>query len=220
MREQYNEVDLIDYIKIVYKRRRLVLTIVIAGMLFTGISSLRTPAMYEASATFFPLDVSYDIKAEGIAIKPKLGITDLIVSILDSRKMADRVIEELDLKKLWGIKNERSARDIMKEAVRINVEKNGLIRLYVKTTNAQLSAKIANAYVENLNYFNTQLDLGAQRNIVQVIDTAAVPDERMPRGTIKKTLMNGMGSFAFAVFLISIMEFFKKSKIRERLKEK
>jgi uncharacterized protein involved in exopolysaccharide biosynthesis len=220
MKEPYNEVDLVDYIRIIYRRRRLVLAIVIAGMLFAGILSLRSPATYEASATFFPLDANYDIKEDGFLIKPKLDIKDLITSMLESRNMADRVIEQLGLKKLWEVKEGSSARGILKETIRIAAEKNGLVKLYVRTVSAELSAKIANAYVENLNYLNTQLNLGAQRNIVQVIDTAVVPDKRMPRGTVKKTLMGGVYSFAFAVFLVFTIEFFKKNKIWERLKEK
>lgn len=217
-----SEIDLIDYIKIIYKRRWMVLIIVIVSALFTGISSLCQPKMYEASATFFPLNlnVNYNIQSEGIVMKPRLGIEDLIISILNSRKMADMVIEQLDLKNLWNAKLTADAQNTLKSATKITLEQNGIIRLSVRNKSPELTAKIVNAYVDNLDYFNRQLDIGAQRQIVQVIDRATVPETRMPRGTIKKTMLAGFISFMTAVFLVFSLEFIKKSDIKKRLREK
>lgn len=47
---------------------------------------------------------------------------------------------------------------------------------------------------------------------IQVLDEAIVPEERMARGTIRKTAMAGVGSLMFAVFLAFAREYFSKMK--------
>lgn len=213
------EIDLIDYIKVIYRWRWFVLAIVIIGMLYGGIVETRRPVMFEASVTFFPLDSNFDMKLEGLVVKTKANLKDLVISLLNSRKMSDRIIEQLDLKKIWGTSTVVAAQGALAGVTEITVEQNGLIRLFVRTTSPELSAKIANAYIDNLDYFNQQLNIGAQRNIVQVIDRATVPDEGTPRRTMKKSLMTGIIAFVFAVFLAVIVDFAQKSGLLKRLKE-
>lgn len=214
-----SEIDLIDYIKAIYKWRWFVLAAVIAGTLYTASSETRKPDMYEASATFFPLDSNFDMKLEGLVVKARANMKDLIMSLLESKKMFNRIAEQLDLKKVWNKNSMAAAEGILKKATEIKIEANGLIRLIIRTPSPELSARIANAYVDNLDYFNGQLDLGAQRNIVQVIDRAAVPDARMPRNITKKVVIAAAVYFAFAVALIFIIDFIQKSDLIKKLKE-
>lgn len=215
-----DEIDLIDYIKVIYKHGKMIIVIVFMSMLFAGIISLLQPKMYEASATFFPINVNYNIPSDGIIIQPRLdNIEDLIMSILESRKMADRIVEELDLKKVWNQKLITDARRKLNNASRVSLDKNRIIKLSVQTGSPELSAKIANAYVDNLDYFNRELDIGTRRQIVQVIDRAIAPEERMPRGTVRKTILAAVVSFMFSIFLVFFLEFIQKSNLKKRLKE-
>lgn len=213
-----NEIDLIDYIKIVYKRWWMILIFVVISMFYTGITSLRQPKVYEATATFFP--IKYQTSSTSTFAETQVGIETLIISILESRKMADRVIEQLNLKRLWKTDSMDSARRAIRGIIKVTLEKNGIIKLSARTGSAELSARIANAHVDNLEHLNRELELGARRQIVQVIDRAVMPERRLPRETVKKTLRAGMVSFAFAVFLVFFIDFIQKSNILKRLKEK
>jgi len=219
----YNgEIDLIDYIKIIYKRWKIIAVIVFISMFFAGISSLRQSKLYKASATFFPLEGGEysSLQTESFSSKRQIGIRDLIISIFESRTMAGRIVEQLNLKDTWKIKSASGAQRALGGITKINLQKNGIIELSVITNSPQLSAKIANAYVDNLDYFNQKFSLGAQREIVQVIDRAVVPDKRMPRDTKKKVQKAGMFSFVLAVVLIFFLEFIRGGNIIKRLKEK
>jgi len=219
----YNgEIDLIDYIKIIYRRWKIIAVIVFVSMFFTGISGLRQSKSYKASATFFPLEVGEysSLQSEGFSSKRQIGIKDLIVSIFESRTMAARIVEQLNLKNIWKIKSTSSAQKVLGGITKINLKKNGIIELSVITDSPELSAKIANAYVDNLDYFNQKFSLGAQKQIVQVIDRAVVPDKRMSRNTKKKVQRAGMFSFVFAVVLTFFLEFIRRSNIIKRLREK
>ncbi|MDP2913458.1 MAG: hypothetical protein Q8N91_05565, partial [Candidatus Omnitrophota bacterium] len=212
--------DLIDYIKVVYKRRWIVLLIIISGILYGAYSEMRRPDTYEAMATFFPLDANYGMKMEGLVVKSKNNMRDLIISMLESRQMTDRIVEQLELKKAWSTSTLADARNTLKGATEIKIEVNGLMRLMVRTGSAELSSKIANAYIDNLDYLNKQLDIGAQRNIVQVIDRATAPDGKMARNAKKRAFTFGFVAFVFAVFFIIIFDFIEKVKLLERLKER
>ena len=215
-----DEIDIVDYIKVAYKYRWMIIAVVLISMFLTGVSSLMKPKMYEAQATFFPLNAQANIETGGIVIKPSLDIKDLIISILNSRKMADRIIEQLKLKDTWNQSLSAHTRKSLDNATKISLDKNGIIKLSVHTTSPELSAKIANSYVDNLDYFNRELDIGATTKIVQIMDRATMPEERMPRGTVKKIFLNGIVNFMFAIFLAFFIEFIKNSNIIERLKEK
>ena len=212
-----DEIDIIDYIKVAYKHRWMIITIILISMFFAGASSLMKPKMYEAQATFFPMNVKYSIQSQGVIMQPRLDIKDFIILILESQKMTDRVIEQIDLKK--PAKKKLMLKNSLKSSIKIQTMKNGLIKLSAQSRSPEFSAKIANAYVDNLDYFNRQLDIGAQRNIVQVIDTATIPKASMPRETKKNVLLAGVASFMFAIFLAFFIEFIKKSNLKNRLKE-
>jgi uncharacterized protein involved in exopolysaccharide biosynthesis len=221
--EQYpDEINLIDYLKVLYKHRMLVATFIFASMLLTAVWSLMQPSRYEAVATFFPISVREQLGVQApasITFKRQIDIEDLIVSILESRKMADRIIEQLKLKEVLGNAALGDGKAVLKKVTKINVGRDGIISLSVQTGSPQLSEQIANAYVDNLEYFNSQLDIGAQKQIVQVIDRAVVPESRMPRGTLSKTSLVGFFATIFSIFFCLVLEFFRKTNILKRIAE-
>jgi capsular polysaccharide biosynthesis protein len=159
------------------------------------------------------------MQSEGVMMKPRLDIKDLIVSILESRKMAERVIEQLGLKNKWGMESLDKTIRVLRGSTIISSAPNAIIKLSVRAGSPELAASIANTYVDNLDHFNRQLDIGLQRQIVQVIDRATIPEARMPRGTIKNIFIACAASFIFSLFLAFFLEFLQKSDIRQRLKE-
>jgi len=218
-RQPYEEeIDLVEYIKVVYKYRWMVTILVFLAMLVTAILGLRQPSKFEASATFFPLYASTLPAAESVMVRPGPDIKDLIISILESRKMADRIIDQLGLQKKWDITMLADARKVLNKTVQISLEKNGLIRLSVMTQDREQSARIANAYVDNLEYFNQELNIGPQKQIVQVIDRAVVPEHHMSRGTVRRTITGGVVCFVFSILLAYGLEFIKRSNMISRLK--
>ena len=213
-----DEIDIVDYIKVAYKYRWMIIAITLISMLLTGAFSFMKPKMYEANATFFPMDVKYSVESQGSMMQPTIGIKDFVILIFESRKMTDRVIDQLNLDE--PAKKKLMLKNSLTSSVKIQIRKNGLIKLLAQSKSPELSAKIANAYVDNLDYFNRQLDIGAQRNIVQVIDRAVAPKGQMPRDTISKAVKSGSIFFVIAIFIAFLIEFIKKGDIRKRLQEK
>ena len=65
-----DEIDLVDYIKVAYKYRWMIIAVSLISMLLTGAFSFMKPKMYEAQATFFPLSTEYGIQSQGFIMKP------------------------------------------------------------------------------------------------------------------------------------------------------
>ncbi len=214
---EYEEIDLVDYLKVLYKHWKMIIVIVFIGMVSAGLSSLNQPKLYEAKATFFPLEYEYPESFE--VTKPSINMSNLIISILESREMADKVINQLKLKEKWDTEGIVGTRKNLRGAISVNLEKNGLIALSVKAKASDLPAKIANAYVDNLDFFSKEIDIGPQKKLVQVIDKAVVPEEGLGRQTKKKVAIAGFVVFMLAVFLAFFVEFVKKSNVIERLRQ-
>lgn len=224
--KQYDDsVNLVDYLIVIYRYRFLVLLAVLSTMFFTGLSAVRQPRVYEATTTFFPMDVRnylsmVDIeKSQGLGRSRTMDIDNLVVPILESRKMADKIIEQLDLTKAWGTNSITAARRTLKGASKISMGKNGIIKLSVQDTSPELSAKIANAYVDNLEYFNTEFNVGAERDLVQVIDRAVIPDETLPRKVSRKVMMKGFGALIVSIFLSFFINFARSANLAQRLRQ-
>jgi uncharacterized protein involved in exopolysaccharide biosynthesis len=211
------EVDLVDYLRMIIKNRVMIITFVFLSMIFAAVFSLLQVKMYEANATFFPMNIKEETAVT--LMKPKIDIENLVISILESRKMADRIIEQLNLNMLWKKELMTDSRNILKKTTKITLEKNGIIKLVVRNESAQLAANIANAYVDNLDYFNRELELGSQKQIVQLIDRAVVPERKIPRGTLKIVLLSAAISFFFAIFLALLIESFKRNEVWKKLKQ-
>lgn len=215
-----DEIDLFEYVKVIYKYRKIIVFIVFISVCLNAGKIIMQPFKYKATATFFPLSFT-EYKSAGeeqSALKPKLVLEDLIISILDSREMADKIIDDLALKNAWHIGLLMDTRQELKNSTNIFLAKGGVINIDVITESGELSAKIANAYVDNLESFNRELQLSTDISLVQVIDRAVKPERRMPRGLVKKSILTGMMSFFVCIFLLPVFEYIKKSDFKEKLK--
>lgn len=169
------EVNLLDYWRVIWKRRWL-----IAGLCATAVSaalgiSLLMPKIYESTATLLPQMESKEgglgalLAASAVASGAQsLGIslpgapatpTDLFVAMLKSRIMADDIVKQFDLKDLFKVKTMQEARKKLEGVTKITVSKEKVIKITVEAEQPQLAADIANFYVANLDRLNRTLNV-------------------------------------------------------------
>lgn len=75
---------------------------------------------------------------------------DLYVGLLQSQTIADKLIERFDLKARYSVRTFDDARKKLEKKSDINNGKGGLITILTQDTDPKFSAKLANAYVEEL----------------------------------------------------------------------
>jgi uncharacterized protein involved in exopolysaccharide biosynthesis len=94
------------------------------------------------------------------------GGYELYGDIILSRTVADRLIADYNLKKVYGVKQDENAEAILGSVTKVQTEREGLIRVTVQDTSPQRAADLANDYLHQLDILNGQLVLtsvGEQR---------------------------------------------------------
>jgi uncharacterized protein involved in exopolysaccharide biosynthesis len=170
------EVNLLDYCRVIWKRRRLIVGLLAASVLTAMVVSLLMPKIYESTATLLPSLDSKEGSGLGALLAAtgaggaaqSLGIslpgspatpTDLFVAMLKSRIMADEVIRKLNLIDLYEAKSMQDARKALEGDTKIMVTKEKVIKITVEAKSPQLAADIANLYVANLDHLNQTLNV-------------------------------------------------------------
>ncbi|WHZ13191.1 MAG: Lipopolysaccharide biosynthesis [Nitrospira sp.] len=162
---------LFDYWDVLTKHRRLVGGLCLAGMLAALGISLLLPNVYESTASILPQLDSKEMgtlatllaspAAGGMAQNLGLGLpampttpTDVFVSILKSRVMADEVIGRFKLMDRYREKTMVETRKELEDHIRITVTKEKVIKVAVEDEDPQVAADMANFYVANLDRLN------------------------------------------------------------------
>lgn len=157
------EINLLDYFRVINRYRGLIIAICVMTVLITMVVSLLMPKTYEATTTI--LSPQGGSGAGGsLASLPELqsamgimGIgqkssVDIFVAILNSRNMADAVIKRFNLLMVYKVKLIENARMGLKNATKISVgKKNESIAITVQDTDPKRAAEIANFYASNLD---------------------------------------------------------------------
>lgn len=171
-----DEVNLLDYWRVIVKRRRMIAGLCLSAVLIALVISLLMPNIYESTATLLPQIDSKEggglgalLAASGAgAAAQSLGISlpgtpttpmDLFAAMLKSRIMADDVIKQFNLKELYGTDTIQDARKELEDNTRIAVSKEKVIKITVEARNPQLAADMASFYVSNLDRLNRTLNV-------------------------------------------------------------
>lgn len=182
-----DEVNLLDYWRVVWTRRWLIGGLCIAAVLAALVVSLLLPKSYESTATLLPALEAKDggglaalLAATGAGgAAQTLGIslpgtpatpTDLFVAMLKSRIMADDVIRQFQLMAYYDAETMQDARKALEADTTITVTKEKVVKVTVEAKDPRLAADIANFYVTNLDRLNRTLTVSKASHNRQFIE--------------------------------------------------
>jgi uncharacterized protein involved in exopolysaccharide biosynthesis len=165
------EVNLLEMLQIIMRRRALVIKICSGVALSAVIYSLLLPNIYSATAKVIPpqKDASSGLAsilgqgsgslagiASGLAGG---GGAPLYLGILNSRSVADAVIKRLDLEKTFKTQSIDDARKKLASAVKMQAGKDGILLITAEGKDPKLVADLANAFVSELGRKSVELNL-------------------------------------------------------------
>ena len=87
------------------------------------------------------------------------GGYELYGDIIRSRAVADRLIEDYDLKKIYGVPDMETAENILADLTKVEARREGVVRVTVQDTSPQRAADLANDYLAQLDLLNRKLVL-------------------------------------------------------------
>ena len=163
------EYNLIDYLFVIVKWRKLiVINFFIVCVITIGIS-LMLPKWYEAKTVILPPEKEGFVFPMGMAAQfaaPLLGggsfelpmfatSSDVYETILKSRMVGETIIKQFNLMKIYKSKNIDFALEDLADHTKIEVGRDGTINVsFEAKEDPQLAANAANAYVKELDRIN------------------------------------------------------------------
>jgi tyrosine-protein kinase Etk/Wzc len=171
-----DEIPLLDYWRVIWKRRTLVGGLCFVVVLAAFVISFYMPKIYESTATLLPqLEINEGgglgalLAATGAgSAAERLGIslpgapatpTDIFLGMLKSRTMADEVIKKFNLKEYYEAKTIEDARNALGNNTTILLSKEKVIKITVQAKSPQLAADMANFYVSTLDQLSRTLNV-------------------------------------------------------------
>ena len=162
------EVDAIAVLQVLANHKMRIVKITLAAVLLALIVALLLPKMYTATTTVLPPEQN---QSSAIAMLGQLGAIaglgsadlglkkpdDLFVAMLQSRTIADRLIDRFDLRQVYSVRDYQAARKTLEGRSKIVAGEEGLISISASDGDPKRAAEIANAYVNLLHELNGNL---------------------------------------------------------------
>jgi uncharacterized protein involved in exopolysaccharide biosynthesis len=172
------EINLIDYLIVLLKWKRLIAGIVLSSALITVLAGFAMPMMYRAETRILPPQqmnsgmaslLMGQVSGSLTGLSGMFGVgsqADLYVSMLQSRTVQDNIIKRFDLKNQYDVKTFEDARKRLNKKTNVMSDpKSNVIVISVEDKGPQKAADMANAFVEELQGMTKTLALteAAQR---------------------------------------------------------
>ena len=170
----------IAYLRLLWQNRRLLARVVLYGLLASVLIAFLIPTRYESTARLMPPDsnqsgglamaaaaLSGGVGGLGGIASEMLGMkstSDIFVGVLSSRTVQDKLVQQFDLKKLYGDRRMADARKDLAEHTGISVDrKSQIITITVVDHDPKRAAAMGQAYVEELNRLVAELSTSSAR---------------------------------------------------------
>lgn len=195
---------LLEAVSILAGWRRVVIGFTAGAVLVALLYALVARSTYTARASLLPRQEEGDLAGISALVSNQLGAfagsiagmtssTDVLMTILESRNLRERLIERLDLVPALGIraKSPERARETalarLERMTRLGLTKRLSIFVEVKAPTAELAAKIANGYFSELDRLNQELAFTSarqtrvfvERRLAETRDSLAVCQARL-----------------------------------------
>lgn len=182
------DVVLREYVYLLRRNLKFLISIVFSFVLFGLIFSLLQPPMYEAKAVVLPptgeagagvMGSELSIMKEFKVLKGEAVPSQIVIALLNSRSLKEAVVKKFHLDTLYKVE---SIEDAVKELEkRMNARlkrKTGVIEIYTLSEDPLLAAQMANFIIDVAEKMNEELQIFVDKPLLKVIDKAKPPKEK------------------------------------------
>ena len=164
-----NEVNILDYIYLMARRWKLIVINLLIICAVAAVISLLLPQWYTGTAMILPPKERTDefgfagalaeLPIPVLRLGEKGSPADVVMGILKSRSVADSMVKEFDLRKLYKTDRWEEAVSTLGENTTVRRTDEGLIAVSVLDKSPVRAAQMANAYLRFLDNINRELSL-------------------------------------------------------------
>jgi tyrosine-protein kinase Etk/Wzc len=176
--EEPAEIDGLDLALVLLRRKKQILLVTAAVVALAAVAAFVIPSMYTGTTVILPPQQS---QSAASSIFGQIGAiaalsgqdwglknpADLFVQMLQSRTIADHLIDRFDLREVYRVKTYQAARKQLAGRSKIDAGDESLITISVSDRDPGRAAEIANGYVEELHALDANMGIGeaAQRRL-------------------------------------------------------
>ncbi len=183
-----DEIDLLDYLNVIVKRRRMILRNIFYAAIGMALLSFILPNSYTAKATLLPPDEGEQQGLRGLLANSPISMlnlpgvpsssSDVFAEILKSRSVGEGVLkhqynydgEKKNLFEIFDEDSREKALKKLKNSTTISTNEQGIVEISVEVKDADLAAQIANVYVEELDKVNQEKSFSRAKNSRKYIE--------------------------------------------------
>lgn len=198
--------SLLNLLLILAKYKRTIFRTTVAAVVLSTGGSLLLPDVYEATTKLLPpqqnqstatmlLSQLGGMAGAAAGIAGLKSPNDMYVGMLKSRTIADGLIVQFDLKKVYDVETFEKARKILENRTDITSGKDGLITIEVEDYDKKLVAQLAGAYVTKLDDLTKSLAItdASQRRVFFESELLKAKNNLANAETLLKTTINTHG---------------------------
>lgn len=163
-------------VRLLWEQRRLIAAVVLRGTLLFLIIAWLIPSSYESKTELMPPDSQSSTLGKlatlssgtNGALSAAADLLDLktsgalFISLLNSDRVSDHLIDRFDLRGVYWVKTYRAARKKLASRTQISEDrKSGVLTIVISDHDRQRAAALARAYVDELNSMVTELNTSA-----------------------------------------------------------
>ncbi len=156
------EKNLLDYVYVLVKWRRLIVYPVLVVALAAAGISLLLPERWQADTTLLPSEDEPGSFELSMLLSPTMpgGLGGLLgqatpgerlLTVLKSRRVLGVMVDRFALQDDYGAPNRKLAIETLRELVEAELSRDGALRIQVEASSASLAADLANALAEELD---------------------------------------------------------------------
>lgn len=158
-----DEIDLLDLVRIVWQSRRLIVGLTLLAAIIGFAATVVGERTYESRAVFVVQGQQLSTAQE----QGPLYSTATLASLLNSRVLAEAVVDNLQLTSRWDNLDRANAVRRLQEAVSISAnERDGIVTVKFADTDPVLARDIVAAYVTEFEALANELNLSEASRVV------------------------------------------------------
>jgi len=154
-----------EYLMILVRWRRVVVTNALIVAAATAVVSLVVPSWYTATGSILPAETSGAAAGYMSMLEttfPLLSIpgvstpSEVMLGILESRTVAEQVINENDLVPVYRARNMDAAVKTLDKRTRLEINENGIVRIETEARDPIRAAAMARSFIDALEEYNAE----------------------------------------------------------------
>lgn len=161
------EANLLDYVYVLVKWRRLIWISVLVVSLGTALISLVLPQEWKSSTTLVPPEEEFDQLGLGMLLNSTMPLNigglggqpasaERLTTLLKSRRVLGAMVDQFNLVAEYGAPYREQAIEQLDDRIEDELGRDGTLKIEVRASSPELAAQLANALAQELDAVNRE----------------------------------------------------------------